>query len=85
MYIKFSKVRIQKIYFAKSEKHKEFINPKYQIFFIKHYFFLVFVATVEVKVKNIYIFFNKFFFLLSISTTIQKKKDLKATIRITIT
>ena len=85
MYIKFSKVRIQKIYCAKSEKYKEFINPKYHIFFIKHYFFLVFVASVEVKVKNIYIFFNNFFFLLSISTTIQKKKDLKATIRITIT
>ena len=58
MLIDFEKVRMRKIdcifidYKLTAKSIKNFKNLEYHILVIKHYFFLAFVTTVEVKMKK---------------------------------
>ena len=42
---------MRRIYCINCKKYKEFKKLKYHIFVTKHYFFLVFVTSVEMKMK----------------------------------
>ena len=53
MWTDFKKVRVRKICFINCKKYKE-LKRRRKWFAIKHYFFLVFVTSVEVKMKKIF-------------------------------
>ena len=52
MEISFKKFRMRKIYCTKCKKYKQFKKTKISCICDKNYFFLVFVTSVEMKMKK---------------------------------